>query len=59
MGAAGSPGQVTFTTDTAVVDLVAEGEFFEITPEFGPDKPEWIGDGEVTCDVLGFWNQDR
>lgn len=50
-------GSVTFETDTEVVDLVKAGEPFTITPEFGPDKPDWVAENEVTCDVLGFWNQ--
>lgn len=54
-----APGPVRFETGTEVVDLVGGGESFRITPQFGTEKPGWIGDGEVTCAVLGFWDQGR
>jgi hypothetical protein len=54
-----APGPVTFASDTEVVDLVGAGERFKIVPRFGTDKPEWIGDDEVTCAVLGFWGRSR
>jgi hypothetical protein len=52
-----APGPVRFGTDTEVTDLVAAGETYRITPEFGKAKPAWVGDGQVTCSVLGFWDQ--
>lgn len=54
-----APGPVRFETETEVVDLVGAGETFRISPEFGTEKPEWIGDGEVTCSVVGFWDQGQ
>ncbi len=50
-----APGPVRFDGDTDVTEFVGAGESFPIRPEFGPKKPGWIGDGEVTCAVLGFW----
>lgn len=54
-----APGPVRFDSDTEVTDLVGAGETFRINPDFGTEKPEWVGDGEVTCTVLGFWDQGR
>lgn len=54
-----APGPVRFETETEVVDLVGGGESFRINPEHGTDKPGWIGDGDVTCTVVGFWDQGR
>lgn len=54
-----APGAVSFETDTKVVDLVGAAETFRISPEYGTKKPGWIGDGEVTCVVVGFWDQGR
>jgi hypothetical protein len=54
-----APGQVRFDSDTEVTDLVGAGETFRINPEFGVEKPEWVGDGAITCTVLGFWDQGR
>ena len=54
-----APGPVTFETDTEVVDLVGAGETFKVSPRFGAEKAGWIGDGEVTCTVVGFWDQGR
>ena len=54
-----APGSVRFETETEVVDLVGGGESFRISPQYGSEKAGWIGDGEVTCTVLGFWDQGR
>ena len=48
-----APGPVRFDTGTDVVDLVGAGETFQISQDYGPKKPAWIGDGEVTCAVVG------
>ncbi|MEI8148425.1 MAG: hypothetical protein WCG62_05025 [Actinomycetes bacterium] len=53
------PGGVRFDTGTDVVDLVGAGETFQIIPLFSKKRPSWIGDGEVTCVVRGFWDQGR
>lgn len=53
------PGPMRFETETEVVDLVGAGESFRIIPAYGTEKPGWIGDGEVTCAVVGFWDQGR
>jgi hypothetical protein len=50
-----APGQVRFDADTDVTDLVGAGESYRI-PTSTVTKPEWIGDGEVTCKVVGFWD---
>lgn len=50
------PGGVRFDTSTKVVDLVSAGERLRFTENSltGP-VPEWAT-GEVTCDVVGFWD---
>jgi hypothetical protein len=50
------PGDVRFDTATEVVDLVGAGETIQLTESSltGP-PPEWTA-GEVTCDVVGFWD---
>gem|GEM_PF-5841059 len=54
-----APGQVRFDAGTNVTDLVGAGESYRIPDETSEDpKPDWIGDGEVTCEVLGFWDQN-
>lgn len=50
------PGGVRFDTSTEVVDLVGGGETIRFTESSltGP-PPEWAL-GEVTCEVVGFWD---
>lgn len=50
------PGGVRFDTSTEVIDLVGGGEAIQFTENSltGP-PPEWAI-GDVTCDVVGFWN---
>lgn len=52
-------GQVRFDTETEVIDLVGAGETFLIAPDRGTPAPEWVGDGEVTCFVAGYWDHGR
>jgi len=50
------PGGVRFDTGTNVVKLVRAGEALQFTEssKTGP-PPEWAA-GDVTCDVVGFWD---
>ena len=38
-----APGPVRFETETEVVALVGAGESIRIIPEYGTEKPKWIG----------------
>ena len=51
-----APGPVRFDTDTEVSDHVGAGESIRISAH-PVTVPGWIGDGKVTCAVLGFWDQ--
>lgn len=50
-----APGPIRFDSDTKVTKAIAPNETFQITPQFGTDVPNWVGDQEITCTVLGFW----
>lgn len=53
------PDGVRFDTSTKVIDLVAAGETIRFSENSltGP-PPEWVS-GDVTCEVVGFWDQGR
>jgi hypothetical protein len=50
---------VRFDIGTEVVDLFGAGESIRISEDTLTEMPGWIGDGEVTCAVLGVWDQGR
>ena len=52
-----APGSVRFDTGTNVSDLVGGGESIRVQGDYGVEVPDWVGDGKVTCAVIGFWDQ--